>query len=70
MSNKETNQNTKISPLIFAVLLIIILLMFAIGKRVDKNKNIENKPEQTTTTAQIYQDSEEEIEKLEEESIE
>jgi len=49
MSKKEEYENTKISPIIFAVLLIIVLLMFAIGKRIDKNKKVESNPNTTTT---------------------
>lgn len=53
MKKKEEYENTKISPIIFAVLLIIILLMFAIGKRIDKNKPIKNNLNQTTATSNI-----------------
>lgn len=49
MTKKEEYEKTKLSPLIFAVLLIIILLMFAIGKKIDKNKSVDNN-EKTTTT--------------------
>ena len=50
MPKKEEYEKTKISPLIFAVLLIIILLMFAIGKKIDKNQIVQSDENITSTT--------------------
>ena len=56
---KEKYEKTKLSPIIFAVLLIIILLMFAIGKYISKHKPTTNDNRNTTTTVPILVEPEE-----------
>ena len=50
MNKKEEYTPTKISPVVFAVLLIIVLLMFAIGRIGNKHQNTIDEPTTTTTT--------------------
>jgi len=57
---KEEYEKTKLSPIIFAVLLILILLMFAIGKYVNKHKPTTDDNRNTTTTVEVVVDDNQE----------